>query len=726
MSSLADAAENEPAQVTPSASPPRAPGAAGLLLRMRQRLAARPDPLVTVALAALLVAVSFAMGGGNSLEKTTKPGIALTLLGAAAVAVAALCSPPGRRLWGGVTLLLFGALTTLSAISIAWSIQPDETWLYANLLLAYLAVFAGGMALVRVAAGRWTAVLGAVVLASIVIAGYSLTTKVFPSLDPLDVARVRAPFDYWNAVGLMAALGVPGCLWLGARRDGHAALRALSVPALALLLISVLLSYGRGAIVVTVAVCALWFAIVPLRLRGAAVLCAALPGAAVVGAWALANDALSVDGIPREVRTDAGLDLGLLLLPVLIVMLAAGLLVSFATSRSTMRPQTRRGIGAVLLVLAALVPIAIAGKLAVSDRGLTGSISHAWNRLTDPNAEQPGNDPSRLRQVGSVRARYWDDAFKVWRWARWSGVGADTFGTARRPLQTDKYRVGHAHGYVPQTLADLGLIGLGVNALLLLAWLAAVARATALLPRRRLGAWSLAALRARTPKVPVPRREAVPWTPERIGLVTLALTAVAFGMHSAIDWTWFIPGTAITGLLCAAWVAGRGPLADPPPRGRLPRSLSAARGRIAVAAVVVLVGLAGAWTAWQPQRAVDAENTALDLFDAGRLPQARAAAEEAAEINPLAIDPLLTLAAIEQAQGRAGAARATLERAIALQPANAGAWLALGQFQLERGETSDAIAALGAAVFLDPQAQLAQRLLAQAQARAGATAPQTR
>ncbi|ADB53917.1 Tetratricopeptide TPR_2 repeat protein [Conexibacter woesei DSM 14684] len=704
--------------MTPAAAP-RAAGASGVALRLRRGLSAHPDVLVTIALAGLLVAVCFTMGGGSSLERTTKPEIVLTLLGAAAAATAAVLSPPGRRLWGGLTLLLFGALTALSAVSISWSIQPADTWVYVNLLFAYLGVFAGAMALVRIASERWSAILGAVVLAAFVVAGYSLVTKVFPSLDPLDVARVRAPFDYWNAVGLMAALGIPGCLWLGARRDGHAALRALSVPALAVLLISVLLSYGRGAIIVTIAVCALWFAIVPLRLRGAAVLGAATVGAAVVGAWALANDALSVDGIPRDVRTDAGGDLGLLLLPVLIVMLGAGLFVSFATSRSTLRPETRRGIGTVLLVLVALVPIAVVGKLATSDRGLTGSVSHAWDKLTDPAATQPGNDPSRLSQVGGVRARYWDDAFKIWRWSRLTGVGADTYGTARRPLQRDKYRAGHAHGYVPQTLADLGWIGLGVNLLLLVAWLGAVVRATALRSRWRLGAWSLAAVRARSPKVPVPRRAPEPWTAERIGLVTLATTAVAFGLHSAIDWTWFIPGTAITGLLCAAWVAGRGPLADPPPPGRLPRPLSAARGRLAAAAAIVLIGIAGAWAIWQPQRSVNAENAALDALDANRLPQAHADAEHAADVNPLSIDPLLTLSAIEVAQGRAGEARATLERAVDLQPANAEAWQNLGQLQLDQGDPRAAAATLQAAVYLDPFAQIAQQALAEAQAQAG-------
>lgn len=578
MSSLADASENPHVELTAPA--PQGADASVRGRGLRTRLAAHPDPPVTFLLAALIVVVAVTAGGGSSLDSTTGPEIALTLAGTLCVAFAALTATGSRRLWGGLTVLLFGALTALTAISISWSVAPSDSWAAANLTLAYLAAFAGAAAIVRVAAGRWAAVLGGVVLAALVLSGWALVVKVFPSLEGVDTgtARLRAPFDYWNAVGLMAVLGIPGCLWVGARRDGHAALRALSVPALTLLLTAMLLAYSRGALLSTLVVVVLWFAIVPLRLRGAAMLLAAGIGTAVVGLWSFGNDALARDGVPLDVRADAGHDLGLLLLAVLIVTFIAGLALAFSTSRGQWPEQRRQAVGATLLVLVALVPLAGIGKLALSDRGLTGSISDRWHELTDPNAQQPGNEPGRFTSAGGVRARYWDDAFKLWRFndrTRWAGVGADGYRSARRVLQRDRLRAGHAHGYVPQTLADLGLVGLGVNLLLLAAWVTAALRATALLPRRRFGAWAVAAIRTRDMRTPAPRRPAQPWTPERIGLVTLALTAVAFGVHSAVDWTWFIPGVAVTGLICAGWVAGRGPLGDPPPPGRLPRPLTA-------------------------------------------------------------------------------------------------------------------------------------------------------
>jgi hypothetical protein len=41
-------------------------------------------------------------------------------------------------------------------------------------------------------------------------------------------ARLREPFGYWNAVGLMAALGVPPLLWIAARRTGSPVVNALA------------------------------------------------------------------------------------------------------------------------------------------------------------------------------------------------------------------------------------------------------------------------------------------------------------------------------------------------------------------------------------------------------------------------------------------------------------------------------------------------------------------
>jgi hypothetical protein len=256
--------------------------------------------------------------------------------------------------------------------------------------------------------------------------------------------------------------------------------------------------------------------------------------------------------------------------------------------------------------------------------------------------------------------------------------------------------VRHAHGYVPQTLSDLGLIGMGISVALLAAWL--------------LAAWRVAG----------PRR---PVTPERIGLMTLATTAIAFGVHSTVDWTWFVPGTAVAGILCAAWVAGRGPLDQPLAAAALPRGRAgwrAARGRLAAALVVLVAGVAGTWAIWQPERSVDASDAALTALLDGHVDEARSHAQDATSIDPLSIDALFTLAAIERASRDSQAARDALQHAVELQPANPESWLRLGQFELDQGRVRRALRLLGAAIYLDPRGPEAQIAYAQAQQRAAA------
>ena len=86
------------------------------------------------------------------------------------------------------------------------------------------------------------------------------------------------------------------------------------------------------------------------------------------------------------------------------------------------------------------------------------------------------NDAQRLTALGSVRAQYWDEALQVYREDKLLGAGADGYATARRRYRRGILDVRHAHGYVVQTLADLGPAGLAASLALLAAFLAAAGR----------------------------------------------------------------------------------------------------------------------------------------------------------------------------------------------------------------------------------------------------------
>ena len=60
--------------------------------------------------------------------------------------------------------------------------------------------------------------------------------------------RIGAPFQYWNAVGTVAAIAIPLALWLGSRRTGSVWWRALAYPAVGLCVLAILLTQSRGAL----------------------------------------------------------------------------------------------------------------------------------------------------------------------------------------------------------------------------------------------------------------------------------------------------------------------------------------------------------------------------------------------------------------------------------------------------------------------------------------------
>lgn len=683
------------------------------------RFAALPRPgsdvLWTLGLGLLLAAITLRAGGGLQLGRSTEVEMGIQIAGGALGATALLVRD-GGRLHGAPALLAFGVLVAVTATSIWWSVNPSDSWLETNRTLAYAAAFGCGIALARLFPDRWSALIGATVVCATVISAYALLTKILPgTFAPDEVyARLREPFGYWNAVGLMAALGVPGTLWLAARRHGHAVISALAYPILGLLVVTVLLAYSRGSLLALVVGCGVWFSTVPLRLRGVTALAAGALGGSVVAWWVFAQDELTKDDVPLDVRASAGHQLGLALGVMLVVLLMVGLAALFFAARRPPDPGVRRQAGTAILVSLLLVPVLFAGALALSEKGLGGSISSGWKSLTDPHAVLPANDPGRLTAVGSVRARYWDQAIKIFRARKLTGVGAGGYATARPRFRTDDLAVRHAHGYLVQTAADLGLLGLAASLALVAAWLAAVAKTAGV---RR--GWQRAGFDA-----------------ERVGMFTLLSIVVVFSIHSLIDFTWFVPGVAVLALLAAGWLAGRGPLGTTPetnaPASPIPATPVTLRERIhagaenrlrlAAALGVLVVAFGAAWATWQPERSFHAGNESLTLIDRGKLDEAREKAIQARDLNPLSIEPLFDRSAVEVAAGRKIQARAALEQAVRLQPDNPVPWLRLAEFQLAAGDATTALNLLGPALYLDPRSTRGVSLFLEAQRRTSAPA----
>jgi hypothetical protein len=672
----------------------------------------------SVVIGAALAGVAFGSKGGSDLASLTTVEIAVIVVGALVIAVAAM---HGRKdqFHGGSALLAFVALAALTTASLLWSIAPDLSWIEADRTLTYLVAFAAGIALARLAPGSWSVLLKGLLLAATAVVGYALASRVWPgSLAANEIyARIGQPYGYWNAVGVTAALAIPPAVWLGARRSGHAPANALAFPLLGLLIVALFLSYSRGALGAAVVGLIVWFAFVPLRVRSLAVLGISVIGAAPVIVWALNRDAFTKDLVPLSVRESAAGEFGLLLVTMVVALLAVGLLIGFRVSREAPSPRIRKRVGLTAVGFAILIPLVAFTSVAFSQRGLTGTISTRFHDLTSETAATSGG-PQRLTETSSSRGRYWRNAGHIFAAHPLDGTGAGTFGTARLRYRKDVLVARHAHGFFAQTIADLGIVGLLVVLAFAAAWLAAVFRTTG----GRLRFW-----RARAGG----RAE---WDAERVGVTALALSALVFGLHSSIDWTWFVPGCAVMGIFVAGFVAGRGPVpvvaaaGGPAPAiatGRdWPRTV---RGwllpkdhvRVGVAAAVALVAVLCAWAVDQPERSDSATRDALSLVAAGHFQAALDKADHAHNLNPLSPKPLLVRAAVQDSAGDHKQALTTLEAAVIEQPSNPQLWMKLADYQLNTmHQPRAALASLQSALYLDPLEQSAQQQFLEASAAA--------
>src|SRR5262245_7587939 len=176
-------------------------------------------------------------------------------------------SVPGRLRIALVAL--FGAYLGWIALSAIWSISAPASLREAERMLVYLAV-ALALALV-LRRGDVAGVLAGVTVGVAGIATYALGTRTFPDRfhshgDQFASYRLAQPLGYWNALGLLATLGLVVALGFvaHARRTRMSVAAAASVPLVATTLYFTFSRGGWGALGVGLAATVL---LDPRRLR---------------------------------------------------------------------------------------------------------------------------------------------------------------------------------------------------------------------------------------------------------------------------------------------------------------------------------------------------------------------------------------------------------------------------------------------------------------------------
>src|SRR3954453_9144267 len=197
------------AMPTPQARPAQLPPP---LLRARSladQLRATPPLLLGGALAIAAVYAAFANGAiGIPDETRLQVGVA----GAAILTIATLLfgrslkATAGPSAYAGLALL--GAFAAWCAISLIWSIEPDESWLEFNRAFSY-ALLAGlglvlGASLPRAAQRAGLPSLGV----APGVALWAPGAKAFPWLMPFRGATsgLREPIGYWNGLAIFLVM----------------------------------------------------------------------------------------------------------------------------------------------------------------------------------------------------------------------------------------------------------------------------------------------------------------------------------------------------------------------------------------------------------------------------------------------------------------------------------------------------------------------------------------
>jgi O-Antigen ligase len=581
------------------------------------------DPAIVAVGACLLVTGVGAAAGGYF--PTSWGWTALALLWALAIALLLRGSIAIGRLDGAFVgaLAVFGGWIWLST---TWSESTPRSFYEGQRVLVYVA--AGALAVLLVRVRSVAQLLGGVLTGLTLLSGYGLATRLFPnrlgSFDPIAGYRLEEPVGYWNALGILAAMGA--LLGLGvAARGSRPAARAAAAASLALLLPTLYFTYSRGSWVAFGAGLLLLIVYEPGRLQLVTSLAVALLVPAVEVLVASRTDALTHKNASIGAATHAGERFALVVVAGAVAAAALVVLLARVERRVTV-PHTLRIAYTGLLV--ALAVATIGGGIARYGSPIT-IVGDTYDRFSARPAESSANLNERLFNIsGNGRAQLWKVAWQDYQAHPWLGSGAGTYELEwykRRPIDDD---VRDAHNLYVEQLAELGPFGLALLALVLA------------LPL-------VAALRARGSRF--------------AGAATAAY--VAFLLHAAVDWDWEVMAVTLTGLLCG--VALLASARREPEQRPFPSPLRfGAVGVVAALGTLAFVGLIG-------NLAVAASNHAAGRRD---WPKAAAEARRAADWAPWSSLALRLEGEAELERGNRVAATIAFRRALAKDPGDWETW----------------------------------------------------
>ena len=473
---------------------------------------------VSVSAATLLVGptvLAFHAGGYFDGPRVIAAGIAWAL-----VLLLALAGPlplPASRS-GRLALAGLAGIAVWSAISIAWAPLVGPALDSVQRVLLYLAVLLAALAALRdPRAAR--AVEPVLALGALVAIGYGLAGRLLPgAIDLISersygaAGRLEQPITYWNAEGLLAAMGLILCVRIAGDRSRAAAMRLAAAAACAPLGVGIYLSYSRGALAVTGLGLVVLLAAAPSWPQLRAIAAGLTAGALGAVAASLLPGVASLSGTMADQQRDGA---------VMLALLGALMLAAAALTWRWLRAERDGAARVGTLPQARGLPTVAAAAAALCVAGLVagGMVEDAER------SESAAPSPARLASVSSLRYEYWRVGAEAFARDPIQGTGAGGFRVVWRMERRVPHAVTEVHSLPLEMAAELGLPGLLLFAL----FVGGVASAG----RRAL-------------------RQGAPLAPGA------AAVCLAWLLHATIDWDWQLPAVTLPALVLAGGLLAAG------------------------------------------------------------------------------------------------------------------------------------------------------------------------
>ena len=526
--------------------------------------------------------------------------------------------------------VLVGSLAVWVALSSLWSISSSASVREVERILVYVALALAVALVLR--RGDTSAILGGAAIGVSLVSAYALGTRLFPDRfdsydDPTVPYRLAEPLGYWNALGLLATIGVLLAVGLVAHTRSRAATTGAGfvVPVLSTTLY---FTFSRGAWAALAVGLVATIALDPRRLRLTLCGLVVMPPSLACVAYASHQEALTTENPPAAAAAYEGHRLAIVVATAALVSALLALAARALAKRVRAQRPARRAFDAALLVAA----VSAATALLVAVGGPVGG----WNEVEQGFQAAPLGGRDLNGRLFSVSSNGRSEQFRVsWDAAKeqplW-GHGAGTFEYLWYERRRDLEVVRDGHSLYLETLAEVGVVGLGLLGASVLVLAVGGFRAR----RSRLVASGMAAF-------------------------------VAWAAASAVDWHWEMVGVTATALL----VGAAGMLASE--RRTLPSLRTG--DRVALIGVTATLSVFAVWSLVGNQ-ALFAGREAVARKD---WTEARNDARRARDLLPWSYEAFIVLGDADSGAGDRQGALSAYREAVDRDPSNWIAWLRLAQ-----------------------------------------------